>query len=868
MVKFLLRMVGPWGLIMIFNLSLSGQTATLLLDSDARHQKITGFGGFVNSPQFAYGHMTPGQIQQLWGENSEMGYNIMRLYIPIGVSNWPQALSTAQLAQSLDIIIFASPWSMPAEWKTNNSASGVVVVDDVEQVGYLKEEHYEDYAQYLNGFVVYLRNNGVELAGISIQNEPDYKVTYAGCLWTPEQMASFIRDYGSVISCPIIAPESVGISDSYANAFYEEAVFEQLAIFGGHQYGAIQSDYKRLQEKGMEVWQTEFLINWNESQATERDFDWSIDAFDFAKAVNTAMLSDINAWVHYASKRYYGMMGDGTRGTQEGVITKRGYILSHFARYVTGTTRIGSIWKDGAGALDGSAYLSVTGDSVIVKIINPTNETYTLTVDLPFFTNWGEKIETTNDQNMVTSGLAIQTETFRPKVEVSPSSFTSLVFRKSADRPVSEMVGNPVYYHPIENQTVTNAAFGLNYELSGKTVVFDHSKPLISGFTNASNGYLQLNDRYTKLVLHIESISSPASYTSANTTLHYINANGAVSSHNYGTIAFNQNGSSNWVLDISSAVLSDGCKGIIGLSNGNWTSVLTLVLGDVYFMLGNEKMYEFAGPYSEGDSYLLDCLEDPAYTSIDFTATTGNLSSVNWNAQAANENSIFYVGAEVANANPNVVNGVSCGDLVLSDQGGDFFVPINFNASKAVFTKTLSGFEMLVLPFEAGIPVGVRAYHLQFESGEMRGTTISDDLIPANTPVLVWGEGTFSFEGSGEVSTPERLIVNGMNAVYVSIQAPQNSYVVKTIGGNTSLHKVSSASAPDMKPFSAYFDLGGSSSDLVIPVVLDDATPIRDVIIDGLNNGEDGLYFDLLGRPVLNPRKGVIYIFNGRKIIF
>jgi hypothetical protein len=55
---------------------------------------------------------------------------------------------------------------------------------------------------------------------------------------------------------------------------------------------------------------TEFLINWNANQTTTRNFNWSIDAFDFANAVNTAMLSNISAWIHYAAKRYYGMMGD------------------------------------------------------------------------------------------------------------------------------------------------------------------------------------------------------------------------------------------------------------------------------------------------------------------------------------------------------------------------------------------------------------------------------------------------------------------------------------------------------------------------------------------------------------------------------
>ena len=52
------------------------------------------------------------------------------------------------------------------------------------------------------------------------------------------------------------------------------------------------------------------------------------------------MLGNFNAWVHYASKRYYGMLGDGQMGTSAGTVTKRGWVMAHFARFVTGMTRI------------------------------------------------------------------------------------------------------------------------------------------------------------------------------------------------------------------------------------------------------------------------------------------------------------------------------------------------------------------------------------------------------------------------------------------------------------------------------------------------------------------------------------------------
>ena len=118
----------------------------------------------------------------------------MRLYIPENSSNWSSVLATAQLAKSMGLTIFASPWTMPAARKTNNHVNAVYTdANGVQQIGYLKPENYQDYALYLNSFVTYLQNNGVELDYISIQNEPDEMAQYQGCIWTPAQITNFIK---------------------------------------------------------------------------------------------------------------------------------------------------------------------------------------------------------------------------------------------------------------------------------------------------------------------------------------------------------------------------------------------------------------------------------------------------------------------------------------------------------------------------------------------------------------------------------------------------------------------------------------------------------------------------------------------------
>ncbi len=849
------------------------KTASIKINSTVTYQKITGFGGFVNSGTFAYDWMTTNEIKKLWGKDSEAGYNIMRLYLPIGKSSWPQSLATAQLAQSLGIKIFASPWSMPAEWKTYNTINAIYTdANGVVQNNSLKEENYADYANYLNDYVTYMRDNGVTLDAISIQNEPDMKSTYAGCIWTPLQIASFVKNYGSLINCKIIAPESVGITDDYANAFADDNVSAKFSIFGGHQYGAIQTNYKNVQAKGHEVWMTEFLINWNEIESTPtvpvtRDFNWTKDAFSFANKLNTAMLSNINAWVHYASKRYYGMMGDGTCGSTTGMLTKRGYILSHYAKYSTGTTRIQNTWNDDSGILGGSSYLSVTGDSVIAMVINPSADTYTLTVDLPFYSTTGKSIVTTESSNMLSSVITLGTETCRPKITISPSSFTTLIFTKSSVRPASQMTGKAFHYNKIEDQAPTNTAFGNSFSLSGTKATFDHSNNLISSNSTATNGYLKLNSRYNQLVLHIDSMKSAGSFTSSATTLYYINNSGSVSSHNYGTVTFTQNTNFDWVLDISPTVLTDGCTGILGISNGNYNSILTINFGDVYFRVGTEKMYKFAGVYSNGDSDFLNCMEDPLYTSLDFTGTSGITDNLNWNASASSKNCIFYVANGVTNNNTNVVAGSTCSKLALTDGGGNFYAPVNFTATAASYTRTFNGYGIMSLPFEANVPTGAKVYTMLASATDVSCTSVLNNKIPANTPVLVQGTGTFKFEGTGAISTPLALKVNDMNGVYISAKAPAGSYYFKTVDGVGGFYPVSSGTEPTIIPFSAYLTPANTISASSLPLKFT-VTGIEDIKVDDGIDAANNLIYDSWGRRIYQPKKGVVYIKGGKKVIF
>lgn len=817
------------------------QNATVRLDATAVHQHITGFGGFVCSPQFQYNHMSTTEIKRVWGSTSTVGCNIMRLYIPIGRNAWSQSLQTAKTAKQMGLIVFASPWGQPAEWKTNGTINAK---NEDGTTGKLKRENWADYAQYLEDYVQYMRDNGVELDAISIQNEPDWAATYAGCLWSASEIAEFVKLYGPSISCKVMAPETLAVSDSYVNALNKTEVLAGFDIYGGHQYGGIQSAYKNLAQKGKEIWMTEYLINWNEQEGNTRNFDFSKDFFNFFRAINTCMLGDFNAWVHYAAKRYYGMLGDGQRGTSNGAVTKRGYVMAHFARFVTGMNRIGATF--GSSQLEGSAYLSQTGDTAVVVIANAGTEDVGITADLPFYTQQGELYVTGKTKNFQKTAIAPAEETCRPQVTIPAQSVSTLLFMRSHDRQPSNMTGKATHFDLLDDMGTTKTNFGTTYKMSGKTRKFDHSNPLISTRTNDTYGYVQLNDRYSKLIMEVKKVTSTLNYTSALTTLTYVNAQGNVSTHDYGELDLNRRENFTLVLDLSPATLTDGCRGLISLTNNNWSSTLTITFGDVY--LSNNYSATLSGDYVADDSYVLDYSADPACISLDMTSVDALPASLPW---LDGSNRIVYVAEGSPLTGANIVTDSLCSHLLLTADGGDFRPARSFTAENAQVTLTIDGLRLVMLPFNAVIPEDACVY------------TIDDELvlqrmrsIPAHRPVLVEGQGELVFKGSGEIAYVVNSLDDRIRGTYTALPLYTGDYVLACRDGKWGLERTATATV--LQPFGAYANL--ASQEAFIPLDLTQ-TGIREHL-----RFDNPHFYNLYGQPVEHPAKG-IYIRSGKKII-
>jgi len=328
----------------------AASNATINLSS--QKQVIRGFGG-INFPSWA-GDLTAAQRETAFGNgDNQLGFSILRIHVDENKNNWSQELATAKNAISHGAIVFASPWNPPSDMTETFNRNGDTSAKR------LKYDKYAAYAQYLNDFISYMKTNGVNLYAISVQNEPDYAHTWTW--WTPEEMLRFMKENAGSINCKVIAPESFSylknISDPILN---DSQALANMDILGTHTYGTNVSDfaYPLFKQKGAgkDLWMTEVYVPNSDNNSADR---WP-EALGVATHIHNAMVEgDFQAYVWWYIRRQYSPM------KEDGNISKRGYMMAHFSKFV----RPGYVRVDATKSPASNVYVSAyTGDSKVVIV--------------------------------------------------------------------------------------------------------------------------------------------------------------------------------------------------------------------------------------------------------------------------------------------------------------------------------------------------------------------------------------------------------------------------------------------------------------------------------------------------------------------
>ena len=401
--------------------------------TNKRFQTVTGFGAACcDGAMCPYGTDTQ-PVKLLYGPKSKIGLNIMRMEISPNFEgdiivpewgnydspyDWQGSVPSAKYVKQVGGIVFGTPWSPPGDYKTNGSASGGNTEDQNATRGELREDCYEKFFLWINTFLKYMKSKGVLVDAISVQNEPDWWVNYSGCLYTPEQQLNLVKNYAYLLDrekyphVRLISAEPLGFDPKYSDMLMKDSkARDQIDIIAGHLYGHpplgnMKSAAVLAAKYGKEVWMTEHsstdhidhLPTWHEQLL-------------FAEELNECMLSGCTGYIYWYMRAHWSFVGTGEPveldkkkitipGNTKNKLLPRAFVMSHFSKHVTGSTRLEV--RSGAteateAPIEYSAYIK--GDSLIVMAIDTTSTEYDLRLRLPVMVKSGVHLLSTGNES-------------------------------------------------------------------------------------------------------------------------------------------------------------------------------------------------------------------------------------------------------------------------------------------------------------------------------------------------------------------------------------------------------------------------------------------------------------------------------------
>jgi glucuronoarabinoxylan endo-1,4-beta-xylanase len=315
-----------------------------------KKQTIRGFGAMTHAAWI--GDLTAAQRTTAFSTGEgQLGFSILRIPVGENQSDFSRDLATAKRAVELGVTVFASPWNPPASM-TETFSKGKR----------LKAGSYAAYAQHLNSFTTYMKNNGVDLYAISVQNEPDYAHDWTW--WTSAELVKFLKENAGTLNTRVMAPESFQYVKSMSDPILNDAAaLANVDIIGAHLYGTQYSQfpYPLFKQKGAgkDLWMTE--VYYPNSNANSGDA-WP-EALDVGEHMHRAMVdAEFQAYVWWYLRRSYGPM------REDGQISKRGAIMAQFARFV----RPGYVRIDATANPASNVYVSAYqgGGKIVIVAVN------------------------------------------------------------------------------------------------------------------------------------------------------------------------------------------------------------------------------------------------------------------------------------------------------------------------------------------------------------------------------------------------------------------------------------------------------------------------------------------------------------------
>lgn len=236
-------------------------------------------------------------------------------------------LDTAKLAVARGATIFSTPWSPPGSYKSNGS---------FKNGGYLLPSRYSDWARQIATYITMMKNNGVPLYAVSVQNEPDLTTTYGSCTYTAQEIHDFVpylysalQSVGAGSTKIVIAEESSWAIDLTLDTMADPKVAPEVGIIAAHGY---QGKIQAYRTGNARLWQTE-----DSSQSSTYDGSMT-DGMSWALKIHSYLaVANVNAWVWW----FLSDMPRQGEGTDNAALTdlngdfpKRAYVTGQWSKFV------------------------------------------------------------------------------------------------------------------------------------------------------------------------------------------------------------------------------------------------------------------------------------------------------------------------------------------------------------------------------------------------------------------------------------------------------------------------------------------------------------------------------------------------------
>jgi len=400
--------------------------ADVTVNLNTTYQTIDGFGGHQDRGWTGY-NLLPADRTTLFGNGpGQLGFTILRIRINENQNSWSSDLSDAKDAASRGIKVFATAWSPPSSMRVSSGSSYKV-----------DPSKYQAYADHLNAFSKYMKDNGAALYALGFQNEPDWCGEWS--CGTTTEMYNFAKNWGSKLRVngnKVISAESFSYNKGYYDPILNDATaLGSIDILGTHFYATSKSssdatfDYTNFKQKGGKTpfWMTEvYTADVNNKGSNS----WPL-CLDVAYEMHRAMaLSNMSAYVWWYLKRNYGPLyisaNNATAAASAGTISKVGALMGQYAKYV----RPGAVRVDATRKVQSDVYTSAfkKADSVTLVVVNMASSTKNVSFSIAGMkSTTGAKITTSGTKSLASDGSVTATDgSFTTTLDAQ--STTTIVF--------------------------------------------------------------------------------------------------------------------------------------------------------------------------------------------------------------------------------------------------------------------------------------------------------------------------------------------------------------------------------------------------------------------------------------------------------